>query len=83
MKRTEFKIQRVWAFVAIDPDDPTGDEGIPAFQAGNVAMPMIAADPKRMEDLKKVAQQMANQQKIKISLRQFSEMKEIEVIEPK
>ncbi len=48
------KIERIYAFVAIDDD---GDEGIMAFQDPGTAvmMPMIGADMKRVDQLTKIA----------------------------
>jgi hypothetical protein len=54
------KINRLYAYIAVDdPSDPT-DEGVAAFLgAGGMMMPLIAADEARMLSLRSHAQQIA------------------------
>lgn len=51
-----FKIDRLFAFVAIDPED--GDEGVMGFATQRGWMPMIGADQARVESLKPMAEEI-------------------------
>jgi len=53
------KIERLYAFVAIDPKD--GNEGIMAFKPQNsdMMLPMIGADMTRMQSLISIADEVA------------------------
>jgi len=53
-----FKITKIYAFIATDPMD--GDEGVIAFQNDDgPMMPMIGADMTRLNDLRVIADQIA------------------------
>jgi hypothetical protein len=53
-------VTELYAFVAVDGDDPE-DEGIMAFAGMNGMMiPMIGADMTRVEDLKPIAKSAAD-----------------------
>lgn len=70
----------MYAFVMLDPADST--EGIPAFLGpGGMMMPMVAADMKRVEQLRPVAEEMARANGAKITLCRFEVRTELEVIE--
>jgi hypothetical protein len=51
-----FRIERVWAFLAVGDDD---DEGIMAAHIGGTWMPLIAADRDRLESLRPYAEMAA------------------------
>lgn len=54
---TGFRIEALWAYVAVADDD---DEGVIAFLARDGSwMPMVAADPARLESLRPIAEEMA------------------------
>lgn len=74
------KIEHIWAFIAVDksPDD----EGVTGFYTSGVFMPMVAADEKRVESLSRIAQQIANASRQKITLARFSLREDLKVIEP-
>lgn len=75
-----FKITEIWAFCAVGPD---GDEGLPAFNApGGLVMPMVCADKARLENLRPLAEALADKKGITIRLKRFTTMTVEEVIEP-
>lgn len=49
------KIEELYAFVSYNKDDPT-DEGLMAMRLGDQWIPLIGADMKRVEHLKKHAE---------------------------
>lgn len=51
-----FTIESIHAFVAVDEK---GDEGVAAFRMGDHWFPMVAADERRLESLKKMAKKIA------------------------
>lgn len=73
------KIEELYAFVAVDE---TG-EGITAFLGPDGTwMPMVGADPARVDSLKLMAQSLAQTSGKKIVLAKFSVREDVEVIEP-
>ena len=73
------KIEQVWVFIAQDDE---GNEGVCAFNAGNLGwLPMVAADEKRVDSLRKTAEKMAEESGDKIVLCKFSVRDEVEVFE--
>ena len=59
------------------------DEGIVAFSGwGALMMPMVAADSKRVDSLKLMAQSIANLTRKRITLIKFSVREDVETIEP-
>lgn len=75
-----FVIEAVHVFVAVDPAD--GDEGVPAFFDGQAWMPLIAANPQRLHDLRPIAERIAREQSIEIKLVRFDRRTNIETIYP-
>ena len=73
-----FVIQHIWAFVSVDPRD--GDEGVCACNLGGQWMPLIAADEKRLKDLRPMAEQIARETKVDIKLVRFDVRTELETI---
>lgn len=53
-----FRIKEIHAIVGIDEDD---EEGIPALITAAGPTPLISSDPVRLEQLKQMAQQIADQ----------------------
>lgn len=82
MARGQLRIEQMYAFVALDPKDNT--EGVPAFRDPLTGdpMPMVGADMKRVDSLKPVAEAMAKQGGVKITLCRFEIRTELEVFEP-
>jgi hypothetical protein len=74
-KNTMPKIESIWAFVSVDPQD--GNEGVCAFQIGPQMMPMMAADPKRLEAITPLAESLALRTGMKIKLVRFTAREEI------
>ena len=76
------KITEMFAFVMADAGED--DEGITAFTTSALgSMPMVGADMARAESLMETAQQIADHFGKPISLRKFTRMEEIRVIEPR
>jgi hypothetical protein len=77
----QVRIDQMYAFVALDPEDDT--EGIVAFLApGSGWMPMVGADMQRIDQLRPFARQQAKALGVRIRLLRFTDREEIEVIEP-
>ncbi len=74
-----FKIETLYAFIA---QDGTGHEGLPAMHVGDAWMPLIAADEKRLDQLREIAQVLADGAQDKIVLCKFERRVELEVISP-
>ena len=68
------KIERIYAFVAVDPEN--GDEGIMAFQPPNqhVMLPMIGADLDRVKDLIPIADEMEERLGVPYRIKYFDEV---------
>lgn len=81
-KNTLVRIDSVYAFVSVDPDD--GYEGLVAYpyMNGAISVPLIAADPARLESIRPLAQQCADFFKIKIKLIKLTSREELEVLTP-
>ena len=75
--KNTFVIENVWVFVSRDEE---GNEGVIAAPVGDTLMPFVAADPKRIESLRPMAQHLAKMTKKKIHLVKFSQRTEIEEI---
>lgn len=77
----DFRITKIWALLAIDPD--TGDEGVVASLRGNgIYYPLVAADEKRIELCRPVAQSIADERGVEIKLVEFSTRRDVETLEP-
>jgi hypothetical protein len=74
-----FRIETVWAFLA---DHGDGDEGVVSAQVGSVHLPLIAADPERLKLLRPVAEKIARQSGVPITLCRFTTRTDMERIEP-
>ena len=72
-------IEEIFAFIVLESP---GEEGVPAFMAGDTFLPLFASDPTRIESLRPIAKRMAAQIGKQITLCKFSVREEIEVIEP-
>lgn len=75
-----FRITSITAYTQIGPDD---EEGIIAFLNDDGAwMPMIAADPARLDQLRMFAQVTADITRQPVTVRQFAVGEVIGTIEP-
>jgi hypothetical protein len=72
-------IEHLWAFLSIDKD---GDEGVCAAKMGDMWVPLVAADEKRVETLREYAQRLVEATGCPIRLVKFTVRQEIEVIGP-
>ncbi len=77
------KIEKMLAFVAIDPKDNT--EGVVAFLDRDTQkwMPLVGADMRRMNDYKHMAQHISNESGRTIQLLEFTQREVKEIITPK
>jgi dihydroorotase-like cyclic amidohydrolase len=72
-------IEEIFAFII---EESPGQEGVPAFQSGDVILPLFACDPTRIAALRPIAKQLARDHGKQVTLCKFSVREEIEVIEP-
>jgi hypothetical protein len=72
-----FKITEIYAYVSVDAD---GNEGVCAFTSGTTINPMIAADPKRLEQLEPIAKALAGMSPYPIKLVKFNVREEVREI---
>lgn len=71
----EEKIEELYCFCVVGKD---GSEGIPSMLANGTWMPLIGADMRRVDSLKKIVRTMERQTKTKIKLLRFTVREEIE-----
>lgn len=64
-----FRITDIHAIVGIGDDD---EEGVCAYVTMLGPTPLIAADPRRLKEIKKMAQQVADQTGLKFEIVRFS-----------
>jgi hypothetical protein len=74
-----FRIQQVWAFVAIDSED--GDEGIIGHKLGDSWLPFVAADEDRVRSLKPMAALISRTLGVEVRLVRFDQRTDVEVLE--
>lgn len=72
------KIDEMFAFIAVEEDG----EGLPAFQMGDMLMPLVAADSARVDSLRRMAQAICNASGMQMKLVRFSVREELETILP-
>lgn len=72
----QLRIEQMYAFVVLDPADNT--EGVPAFQSPRGPMPMVGADMKMIDKMRPLAEAMAKQMGMKITLCRFEVRTELE-----
>lgn len=75
-----FKIERLFAYVATDPDDDS--EGVCSVQIGQVHFPMVGADMERMNSLWPHAERIAQATGREIRLVLFDNAQVIDTINP-
>lgn len=76
----QLHIDQMFAFVALDKD---GTEGVVATMKEGVYYPLVGADMERVESLKPMAEKLAEQLGVPVTLLKFSVREEIETILPK
>lgn len=74
-----FRIQHLWAYLAIHGD---GDEGVMGLSAGGLMLPMIAADQTRLRQLEPEAKRLVALGGIPAVLAQFGSRTDLERIDP-
>lgn len=77
-KKTLFRIEELYAFIARDADG----EGLPAFMVGGMMLPMVCADKARVDSLRKIAKEIVRESGNTITLARFRVRDDVEVIEP-
>lgn len=76
----QVRIEEMYAFVMTDPVDNT--EGVVGFYSTEGWLPMVGADPARVEQLRPLAQDIASQHDTSIKILRFTVREEIGVIAP-
>lgn len=71
----QLRIDEMFAFIALDED---GTEGVVAF----MGTPLVGADMERCDSYKPIAQAIATQAGVKVTLIKFSQRTEVEEINP-
>lgn len=80
-KNTLRRIDQLWAFVSVDPNDST--EGVCAFrQPDGTMLPLVAADEARLVLLRPIAQNIARLSGMKLKLIRLTTREDLEDIEP-
>ena len=79
-KNTLPRIESVYVFVSVDPED--GNEGVIAAPIGGMTMPMIAADVERLALLKPIAAEIAVAFGITVKLIRLTTREELETFFP-
>lgn len=74
----KFIIEKTYAFLAMEEDG----EGVVAMLTPEGWMPLMGGDPRKIELLKPVVQEIANKTGKEIKLCCFSERTDIEIIKP-
>lgn len=72
------RIESMYAFVAVDPEDDT--EGVIGFTAPSGWIPMVGADMDMVEKLRPMAEGIARAHSQKVLLVHFTNREEVEVI---
>lgn len=78
-KNTMPRIDEIWAFVSVDPND--GNEGIIAQTMGDTWMPFVAADKARLDALRPIVEHLVHKRGITVKLVKFTQREEIETLE--
>ena len=73
------RIDEMFAFVSVDAQ---GNEGVCAFMAGDIWMPLVGADMNRVAKLRECAKDIAHRSGKTLRLVRFTKREEMEVIEP-
>lgn len=76
---SQLRIDSIYAYTVIDRD---GTEGIISWSSPVGQMPLVGADRERMASLRPIAQQVATQMGLPVSMAHFSQRTVLEVLEP-
>ena len=72
-----FIIEHLWLFVATHPD---GDEGVIAENVGGQWLPFVAADERRLEQIKARVQALPLQPNVTVKLVRFDTRVDVETV---
>jgi hypothetical protein len=75
MNTMGFKIEKLTAFVAVDPAD--GDEGVIGMKMGDNWVPLIAADHIRAAEYFPLALKICRETKTELKILQFDNRKDV------
>lgn len=72
------RIGFIWAWLSIDE----GGKGVVAAPMGDLTMPLIAADKRRLDQLKPLAEMLAKRIGKPVRLARFSKREDMEIVQP-
>lgn len=73
------RIDHIWAFLSVD----SGGEGVCAApMPGGITAPLIAADKRRLDDLRPIARNLASMFNVTVRLAKFAAREDVEIIRP-
>jgi hypothetical protein len=72
------RIEQIWAYLSVDD----GGEGVCAAPFANGTIPLIAADKRRLDQLKPTARSLASMFKKPVRLVRFKQREDVEIIQP-
>jgi hypothetical protein len=73
------RIEQIWAFLSLDE----GGEGVCAAPMGQLTVPLIAADKRRLDDLYPLARGLANVFDQPVRLAKFTRREDVDLIQPR
>ena len=76
-----FDIDAIYAYIA--RNEPDGDEGVCATHTGEGWVPLVAADKTRLDELRPVAQGIADEMQVEVRLVRFTKRADLETLTPK
>lgn len=74
------KIEALYSYLIVDTD---GTEGIPAMRMSEVFMPLLGADEDRVRSLRSIAQDVANERGLPVTLARFTAREDLEIFRPR
>jgi len=80
MMKPGSRIDEMYAWTVIDPKDDI--EGTPAFDYFGTAMPMMGADIDRATSMRPIAQQVARESGVPVTLKRFTTVEVLETVYP-
>ncbi len=76
--RPGFRITEIYAALCVGDDD---EEGVPAVQLGPMALPLIAADERRLDWLRRAARDVVIEMGVRVEIVKFTTRETTEVID--
>lgn len=72
------RIEQIWAYLSIDE----GGEGVCAMPFNGTTIPLIAADKRRLDQLRPYARSISNAFRKPVRLARFKQREDIEIFQP-